>query len=100
MIVAFFQLLLLSILLQDKIVYWHRVPQAHTHTHTRVRVHVYACSCAKKCAKNLCPEWDLNCCTSAWRSGLLPAATLPIVMYGEQNWPYLKNESNIFFSPE
>ena len=22
--------------------------------------------------KNLCPEWDLNCCTSAWISELLP----------------------------
>ena len=47
--------------------------------------------------KNLCPEWDLNCCTPAWRSELLPTGLLgsvnirccvhysgfSIVMYGE-----------------
>ena len=26
--------------------------------------------------KNLCPEWDLNCCTPAWRSELLPTGLL------------------------
>ena len=31
--------------------------------------------CMKK-KKNLCPEWDLNCCTPAWRSELLPTGLL------------------------
>ena len=26
--------------------------------------------------KNLCPEWDLNCCTPAWSSELLPTGLL------------------------
>ena len=47
-------------------------------------------------AKKLCPEWDLNCCTPAWGSELLPTGLLgsvnrcyvhysgfSIVMYGE-----------------
>ena len=43
--------------------------------------------------KILCPEWDLNCSTPAWRSELLPTGlligvdkvlpALPIVMYRE-----------------
>ena len=53
--------------------------------------------------KNLCPELGLNCCTSAWRSELLPTGLLGsvnrcCVHYSgfsivKQNWPYLKNES-------
>ena len=31
------------------------------------------CVCKKK---NLCPEWDLNCCSPAWRSELLPTGLL------------------------
>ena len=30
----------------------------------------------QKKKKNLCPEWDLNCCTPAWRSELLPTGLL------------------------
>ena len=47
----------------------------HIHTHTSARVHVQknAYMCVKK---NLCPELGLNCCTSAWRSELLPTGLL------------------------
>ena len=34
----------------------------------------FHCICKKK--KKLCPEWDLNCSTPAWRSELLPTVLL------------------------
>ena len=30
----------------------------------------------KKKKKKTCAEWDLNCCTPAWRSELLPTGLL------------------------
>ena len=54
-----------------------------THTYTRTQVRVCMCMCvhvqknAFMCVKkNLCPELGLNCCTSAWRSELLPTGLL------------------------
>ena len=32
--------------------------------------------------KKMCPEWDLNYCTSAWRSELLPTGATSEVLIG------------------
>ena len=52
-----------------------------TYTLSRKIVRNRAVSIATGCViickkKNLCPEWDLNCCTPAWRSELLPTGLL------------------------
>ena len=39
----------------------------------------YRVVCMLKKKKKLCPEWDLNCCTPAWRSELLPTGLLESV---------------------
>ena len=37
--------------------------------------------------KKLCSEWDFNCCTSAWRSVLLPTGLLGSVNTTQRKFP-------------